>query len=87
MACDVIHETVAKIQNKHPSAFIAITGDFNNTDPSSHLTGFVQYVDCPTRENKTLDLFYGNVKEAYTAAAADLITIWFFFSPHTNPVF
>lgn len=69
VACDVIHETVAKIQNKHPSAFSAITGDFNNTIPFSHLTEFVQYVDCPTRENKILDLFYGNAKEAYTAAA------------------
>lgn len=26
-------------------------------------------MDCPTTENKILDLFYGNAKEAYTAAA------------------
>ena len=29
----------------------------------------MQYVDCPTRENKTLDLLYANVKEAYTSTA------------------
>lgn len=47
VACDDIHETVARIQTQHPSAFITIMGDFNNTALSSHLTGSVQYVDCP----------------------------------------
>ena len=67
VACDVIHEAVARIQNRHPDAFILISGDFNHVSLSSHITGFVQYVDRPTRENKTHDLLYANAKEAYTA--------------------
>ncbi|KAI4902682.1 hypothetical protein NFI96_031745, partial [Prochilodus magdalenae] len=31
------------------------------------LTAFHQYVDCPTRKNRTIDLLYANVKDAYTA--------------------
>jgi len=36
---------------------------------SSCLTGVVQYVDCPTHRERTLDLFYANVKEAYRAVS------------------
>ena len=52
--CDIIHHAVARIQTQHLEAFIAITGDFNHVSLSSCLTGFVQYVDCPTRGEKTL---------------------------------
>lgn len=69
VACDVIHESVVRAQTRHPDAFVVIAGDFNHVSLSSHLTGFVQYVDCPTRDNKTLDLLYANAKEAYTATA------------------
>ena len=58
-----------RIQTQQPEAFIAITGDFNHVSLSSCLTGFLQYVDCPTRGERTLDLFYANVKEAYTAVS------------------
>ena len=68
-ACDVIHDAVARIQTQNPEAFIAITGDFNHISLSSCLTGFVHYVDCPTRGERTLDLFYANVKEAYRAVS------------------
>ena len=67
--CDVIHETVARTQTEHPEALIIISGDFNHVTLSSHLTGFTQFVNCPTRENKTLDLLYANVKDAYRATA------------------
>ena len=50
-ACDIIHDAVARIQTQQPEAFIAITGDFNHVSLSSCMTGFVQYVDCPTRED------------------------------------
>ncbi len=42
-----------------------ISGDFNRVSLSSHLTGFTQFVSCPTTENKALDLLYAKVKEAY----------------------
>lgn len=67
-ACDVIHETVARDLTRHPGAFLVISGDFNHVSLSSHLTVFIQYVDCP-HHNKTLDLLYANAKEAYTATA------------------
>lgn len=52
--------------NQHLTAFIAISGDFNNVTMDKTLSNFTQYVDCPTREEITLDLLYANVKEAYS---------------------
>ena len=69
VSCEVLHETVARIQTKHPEALVLISGDFNHVKLSSHLTGFTQFVNCPTRESKTLDLLYANVKDAYRATA------------------
>lgn len=46
-----------------------MSGDFNHMDISPHLEGFTQYVNCPTRHNNTLDLCYGNVKDAYNVVA------------------
>ncbi|KAI4890783.1 hypothetical protein NFI96_007798 [Prochilodus magdalenae] len=67
IACDVIHATIARLQTQHPDAFFAISGDFNHITLDSVLTAFHQYVDCPTRKNRTIDLLYANVKDAYTA--------------------
>ena len=64
---DVIHATIARLQTQHLEAFIAISGDFNHITLDSMLTAFYQYVDCPTRKNRTIDLLYANVKDAYTA--------------------
>ena len=79
-ASDVIHATASKLQTQHPNAFMAITGDFNHASLDKVLPTFYQYVDCPTRDNKTLDLLYANVKDAYSATAlpplADLIITW-----------
>lgn len=66
-ASDVIHTVVAGLQMRHPDAFIAIFGDFNHITMAETLPTFKQFVDCPTRENKTQDLLYANVKEAYSS--------------------
>ena len=66
-ASDVIHSTVAGLQTRHPSAFIIVNGDFNHVKVSRALSNFTQYVTCNTRHNKTLDLLYANIKEAYSA--------------------
>ncbi|KAM8771414.1 uncharacterized protein AB9X84_005684 [Acanthopagrus schlegelii] len=66
-ACDIIHSTVSRLQTQHPDAFIAISGDFNHVTLDSILPDFHQFVSCPTRKNRTLDLLYTNVKEAYAA--------------------
>ncbi|XP_032423388.1 uncharacterized protein LOC116723007 [Xiphophorus hellerii] len=69
VACDIISATAAKLQTKNPDAFMVITGDFNHASLDKTLHNFQQYVDCPTRENKMLDLLYANAKDAYSATA------------------
>ena len=50
---------------QHPEAFIIISGDFNHVTLDSTLAAFHQVVNCPIRKNRTIDLLYANVKEAY----------------------
>lgn len=66
-ANDVIHSSVAGLQTQHPSAFITVNGDFNHVKVSKTLSNFSQYVTGGTRKDKTLDLLYANVKEAYSS--------------------
>ena len=68
-ACEVISSTAAKLQTEHPDAFVVITSDFKCASLDKTLNNFHQYVDCPTRDNKTLDLLYANVMDAYNATA------------------
>ncbi|XP_017541663.2 uncharacterized protein LOC108413582 [Pygocentrus nattereri] len=67
VTCDIIHATIARLQTQHPDAFVALSGDFNHVTLDSTLTSFTQYVDCPTRKNRTIDLLYANISDAYTA--------------------
>lgn len=67
VACDIIHSAIARLQTQHTDAFFAISGDFNHITLDSTLTNFYQFVDCPTRKNRTIDLMYANVKDAYSA--------------------
>ena len=67
-ACDVISTAVHRLQTQSPQALILISGDFNHAALSSTLPKFTQYVKCATRDNKTLDLFYANTKEAYNSS-------------------
>ena len=48
---------------------MVITGDFNHASLDKTLNNFNQYVDWPTRDNKTLDLLYANAMDAYDATA------------------
>lgn len=69
MACEVISSTTAKLQTEHLDAFMVITGDFNHATLDKTLDNFFQYVNCPTRDNKTLDLKYAYTRDTYTAIA------------------
>ena len=69
VACDIIYSTVAQIQTQHPNAFIFITGDLNHVSLDKILPTFHQYVDCPTKDDNTLDLLYANAKDAYNPTA------------------
>ena len=66
--CDVIHSAIAYLQTQHPSAFIAISGDFNHVIMATTSPNFTQYWNCLTREERTLDLLYANTKDAYSCS-------------------
>ncbi|KAK0134267.1 hypothetical protein N1851_030177 [Merluccius polli] len=55
-ACEIISQVTQSLQ---------ILGDMNNCSLSKTLRDFHQYVTCPTRQNKTLDLCYCSVKNAF----------------------
>lgn len=64
-ACELLLTVVSQLQTSHLQALLLITGDFNHASLSSTLPTFTQYVNCHTRDNRTLDLFYANIKDAY----------------------
>ncbi|KAK3542705.1 hypothetical protein QTP70_000114 [Hemibagrus guttatus] len=68
VVCDVIHSTVARLQTQHLEALLLISGDFNHVTLDTTLPAFSQYVDC-NRGNRTIDLLYANVKDAYSATS------------------
>ncbi|KAK7896418.1 hypothetical protein WMY93_021743 [Mugilogobius chulae] len=67
-ACETLLSCTSTLQTQHPQALFLISGDFNHSSPASVLPTFTQYVICPTRDNKTLDLFFVNAKEAYSSS-------------------
>ena len=64
-AAEVLAETVNQQLTENPYGVILLTGDFNTCKLESHLPDFEQYVTCYTREDKTLDKCFGNIKGAY----------------------
>ena len=50
-------------------SFVFVMGDFNSCTLDTALPSFHQYVHMPTRNNKTIDLCYGNIPSAYSARA------------------
>ncbi len=64
-AANIIFDVVQKLQSISPDAPNFILGDFNHVSLKKTLVNFYQYVSCPTRRGKTLDLCYGSVKDAY----------------------
>lgn len=57
----------ARLDTQHPEAFIIISGDYNHVTLESTLAAFHQAVNCPTRNNRSIDLLYTNVRDAYRA--------------------
>ncbi|XP_039509538.1 uncharacterized protein LOC120464222 [Pimephales promelas] len=60
-----ITKLVHRLQNISPDAPHFILGDFNMCSLKKDLGHFYQYVSCPTRHGKILDMCYGTVKDAY----------------------
>ncbi len=67
-ACKTVYDVVQKLQSISPDAPAFILGDFNHVSLKKTVPNFHQYVTCPTRRDKTLDLCYGSVKEAYKSS-------------------
>ena len=62
---DCLHEQATQ----HPDSVRLVMGDFNHCSLASSCPQMMQYITCPTRLEKTIDLCYGNVKNAYKASA------------------
>lgn len=52
--------------------FILVNADFNHVNVSRTLIDFKQYVTCNTRQNKTLDMLFANIKDAYRSTTRGL---------------
>ncbi|GFR60799.1 N-alpha-acetyltransferase 40 [Elysia marginata] len=69
LACEREKETItSKVQEpdgRWPDAIKLIIGDFNHCTLDTQLLHYHQYVTCPTRNERTIDLAYSNVAEAY----------------------
>lgn len=64
-ASDILCKTVHRLQSISPDAPNIVMGDFNHCKMEKSLSHFDQYVYCPTRCGKYLDLCYGSIKGAY----------------------
>ena len=65
-ASDKLYGVMCSIENKSPDAVkIILTGDFNSCDFQKHVPHYQQCVNCSNREEKTLDLFFCNIKNSY----------------------
>ena len=56
-ACKTVYEVVQKLQSISPESPAFILGDFNDVSLKKLVPNFHQYVTCPTRRDKTLDLW------------------------------
>ncbi len=64
-AANVIYDVVARLENIAPDAPKFVLGDFNGCSIAHVLPNFYQYISCPTRGERVLDLCFGNIKNGY----------------------
>ncbi|GFR71475.1 endonuclease domain of the non-LTR retrotransposon LINE-1 [Elysia marginata] len=63
-AANSLKDTIEDLKNKSPDHLFIVTGDFNHCN-NLNISDFHQFINVPTREDKTLDLFFCNVKSSY----------------------
>ena len=68
-ACSVIMENTHKLDDLSVDSPKFILGDFNACTLKDSLPSYFQYVKCQTRLSKTIDLCYGNIRNAYKSLA------------------
>ena len=64
-ATETITSKVQEQDSRWPDAIKLIIGDFNHCTLDTQLPHYHQYVTYPTRNERTIDLAYSNVAEAY----------------------
>ncbi|KAK0135746.1 hypothetical protein N1851_028369 [Merluccius polli] len=69
LATDTIARATHDLLSHTPDALVIINGDFNHCSLSSSMPSFKQFVTCPTRSDRTIDLFYANVRDSYYSTA------------------
>ena len=67
IALSLLYDTINKQMKGHQEGVFIVAGDFNKACLKTVLPRFVQYVQCPTRGDNTLDHVYSNLKQAYKA--------------------
>ena len=67
MASDELYSVIQNIENVSPDSVKIITGDFNHCNFESCIPHYTQYINCSTRHDRILDLFFCNVKQGYLA--------------------
>ena len=66
-AATEIANQISSLQSKFPGAPVLAMGDMNACTLVNDLPSLYQYVDIKTRLNKTLDVCYGSIPNAYTS--------------------
>ena len=64
-AAELLSNCVSNIDDKYPEGAKLLLGDFNDCDIQDLIPNYNEFVNCTTRDNKTLDLLFCNVKDAY----------------------
>lgn len=64
-ASSTVFDVIQKLQSISPDAPNFVLGDFNHVKMNKTFPSFYQYVSSPTRRDRTLDLCYGSVKDAF----------------------
>ena len=67
LAADKLYSVIQNMENDSPDSVKIITGDFNQCDFASYIPHYQQYINCNTRGDRILDLFFCNVKHSYVA--------------------
>ena len=52
-------------EDESPNSAIIVLGDFNHCDFQGKVPTYEQTVNCPTRDNSTLDKMYCNINDGY----------------------
>lgn len=63
-AIEQLSQSINQQMTSSPESVVLIAGDFNHVKLDSTFSLY-QHVSCPTRKDKTLDLFYSNVKGGF----------------------